>query len=270
MPKPFHGYIGTIQRNAIRSWTLLRPECEVILFGDEEGVAEAARDLKVKHVPSVKRNSYATPLLDDMFGQVEKVAKNDLLALVNGDIILMSDFMASVGRVKGLGRRFLMCGRRWNVDIREPYDFSEGWEGRMREFVRATGKLVPPNSIDFFVYPRGLWGKVPAFAIGRPRYDNWMIYTALDSGAMVIDATPAVMSVHQNHDYLHVPQGKNNSWEGPEAEVNKDLYGREKPLYSLEDASHTLTESSLRRAVCMTSAKHRVQKLFRHKFIFKG
>jgi hypothetical protein len=78
------------------------------------------------------------------------------------------------------------------------------------------------------------------------------------------------MSVHQNHDYLHVPKGNNNSWEGPEGELNKDLYGREKPLYSLEDASHTLTESSLKRTVNTTSIKHRVQKLFHHRFIFKG
>lgn len=39
-PKPFYGYIGVIQTNAIQSWLLLRPECEVILFGDEEGMAE--------------------------------------------------------------------------------------------------------------------------------------------------------------------------------------------------------------------------------------
>lgn len=270
IPKPFNGYIGTIQRNAIKSWTLLYPKCEIILFGDEEGVAEAAEDLKVKHSQSIKRNSYGTPLLNDMFEQAEKIASNDFMCLVNCDIILMGDFMAALERLKGEKRPFLMCGRRRNVDIREPYDFSEGWEGRMRAFVNATGRLVPPNSIDFFVYRKGLWGEVPAFAIGRPRYDNWMIYTALDKGAMVIDATPAVMSVHQNHDYLHVPKGNNNSWEGPEGELNKGLYGREKPLYSLEDASHTLTESSLQRAFTVTSAKHRVQKLFRHKYIFKG
>lgn len=259
MPKPFLGYIGTIQRNAIKSWTLLRPECEVILFGDEEGVAEAAWDLGVKHVPSVKRNSYGTPLLNDMFEQAEKVAGNGLLCLVNGDIILMSDFMAALQRVNGKKARFLMCGRRWNVDIKEPYDFSAGWEDRMRAFVKATGKLVPPNSIDFFIYPKGLWGEIPPFAIGRPRYDNWMIYKAKSMGAAVIDATPVVMSVHQNHDYLHVPQGKNNTWDGPEAEINKDLYGRRIPLYSLDDANWQLTEDGLHRKLTAIALKNTIK-----------
>jgi len=31
IPKAFQGHTGVIQRNAIRSWTLLRPECEIIL-----------------------------------------------------------------------------------------------------------------------------------------------------------------------------------------------------------------------------------------------
>jgi len=43
-PKPFRGHIGVIQRNAIESWKRIHPSAEVILFGDEEGAAEAARE----------------------------------------------------------------------------------------------------------------------------------------------------------------------------------------------------------------------------------
>lgn len=261
MPKPFRGYIGTIQRNAIKSWTLLRPECEIILFGDEEGVADAARDLGVKHVASVRRNSYGTPLLNDMFEQAESIASDRSMCLVNCDIILMGDFMAALARVQAKKQRFLMCGRRWNVDIKEPLDFSQGWEERLKAYVRASGTLVPPNSIDFFVFQKGLWGRVPPFAIGRPRYDNWMIYKALNGGNAVIDCTPVVMSVHQNHDYSHVAQGKNNSWEGPEAEINKDLYGRRMPFYTLEDANWQLTDQGLKRKMTVVSLKNRVKTL---------
>jgi len=37
LPKPFRGRNGIIQQNAIRSWTLLEPTPEIILFGDEFG-----------------------------------------------------------------------------------------------------------------------------------------------------------------------------------------------------------------------------------------
>ena len=40
IPKVFRGHIGVIQRNAIKSWTLLRPACEVVLLGDEGDAGE--------------------------------------------------------------------------------------------------------------------------------------------------------------------------------------------------------------------------------------
>ena len=55
-PKPFtNPHIAMIQRNAIKSWTLL-PDVEVVLIGKEEGLAEAAQELGVKHVPHVASN----------------------------------------------------------------------------------------------------------------------------------------------------------------------------------------------------------------------
>ena len=42
IPKPFIGHVGVIQMNALRSWTFLDPKCEIVIFGDEPGIAEAA------------------------------------------------------------------------------------------------------------------------------------------------------------------------------------------------------------------------------------
>jgi len=67
VPKPFHGRIGVIQTNAIRSWVLLRPACEVILFGNEEGTAEIASRFGIRHIPDVERNEYGTPLVSSVF-----------------------------------------------------------------------------------------------------------------------------------------------------------------------------------------------------------
>jgi len=260
MLKPFKGYIGVIQKNAIKSWTLLRPECEIIMFGNEEGVAEAASEFGAIHVPTVKRNEYGTALLSDVFSQAEKLASNDMLCFINADIILMNDFVRALDRVKDIKGRYLMSGRRRNVDIKELLDFSDGWEDRLRAFVNVNGKLVHPNSMDFFVFHKGFWGEIPPFSIGRPRYDNWMIYTARYMGKRVIDATPVVMSVHQNHDYYHIPSGINNTWEGPEAEVNKDLYGRDKLFYTLSDANWIMTKKWLRPNINSSSLDHIIRK----------
>jgi hypothetical protein len=67
IPKPFRGHVAVIQRNAIQSWLQLKPACEIILFGDEEGTAEIAGEMAVRHVPEIKRNEYGTPLVNDIF-----------------------------------------------------------------------------------------------------------------------------------------------------------------------------------------------------------
>src|SRR5512138_1171415 len=91
-PKPFTDpHIATIQRNAIRSWTLL-PDVEVILLGEETGLAEAARELGVRHIPDVERNENGTPLISSMFQLAREHSSSDLLCIINADMILMPDF----------------------------------------------------------------------------------------------------------------------------------------------------------------------------------
>ncbi len=71
VPKPFRGHIGTIQRNAIRSWTRLRPECEVLLCGDDEGTAETAAELGVRHIAGIATNEMGSPLLSSVFAKAQ-------------------------------------------------------------------------------------------------------------------------------------------------------------------------------------------------------
>jgi hypothetical protein len=83
---------------------------------------------------------------------------------------------------------------------------------------------------------------VPPFAIGRPGYDNWLLWAAATRGAKVIDATAAVTVVHQRHDYSHVG-GKSVAYRGAEAEQNKQLIGDWRHLHSILHCPWVLTAS---------------------------
>jgi len=51
-PKPFTDpHIAMIQKNAIQSWKQLGEEVEIVLVGEEMGVKEIARELKVRFIP---------------------------------------------------------------------------------------------------------------------------------------------------------------------------------------------------------------------------
>ena len=167
-PKPFRGHIAVIQRNAIRSWMLLRPACEIILMGNDEGTADIAGELGLRYVPDVARTTFGTPLVSDLFNQAQQLSGNNLFCYVNSDIILMSDFMQALQRVVDHKSRFLVVGHRWNFDIKEVLEFTLDWEEKLRSQVKKFAALAGANAIDFFVFPRDVLGEIPPFAIGRP------------------------------------------------------------------------------------------------------
>jgi len=249
IPKPFHGHTEIIQRNAIKSWTLMRPRPEIVLFGDEKGTAEAARSFSVGHVPQVARNEYGTPLVNDLFEQAQRMAAHDVLCYVNADIILMSDFSQTVNRVVAWKNDFLVVGRRWDLEIGESLDFCPDWEKKMRSRLESSGVLHAATGMDYFVFPRGMWRDIPPFAIGRTTWDNWLVYRARAMPVPVVDATTALVVVHQNHDYLHLAAKAGDVWEGPEAKENLKLAEGWKHAFTLNDATHVLTHDGPRFAI---------------------
>lgn len=245
IPKPFRGHINVIQRNAIQSWLSLRPACEIILLGDDEGVKETAEEFGVLHVPDVKKNEFGTPLLGSAFSFAQKLAKNDVLMYVNSDVIFFQDLIEALQRVDKPA--FLMCGRRWDLDIKEEVDFANnGWAGKLRERVKNEGKPHGLSGMDYFIFPRNLVN-MPAFAVGRPGWDSWLIYDMRSRRIPVIDATEAITVIHQNHDFSHSKFGEKKRVGGPEWQKNIEIAGGLTNMMTLRDANWVLDKRGVRR-----------------------
>ena len=267
-PKPFiNPHIAMIQRNAIQSWTLL-PDVEVILLGEETGLAEVARELGVRHLPNVACNDSGTPLISSMFDLARKNANSDLLCIINADIILMPDFMEIARRSRMLRDKFVLLSQRWDYDVTRPIEFNEGWQDRLRSIVHSQGQLHRPAGSDFFLFPLSSYLDIPNFAIGRAGWDNWMIYKARKERWPVIDCTPSLMIVHQNHDYSHLPGGKPH-YEHPDTNENIRLAGGEANIrYTIVDATHQLRNGTLARPKWTYLRFMRGVELFLRKFFF--
>lgn len=246
VPKPFRGHIQTIQENAIRSWTRLGTDHEVILLGAEEGTAEVAERLRVRHEQGIPLNDNGTPLVSGVFERAQRVATHDWLCYVNCDVILMSDLPRAVRRVAELGRSMLVSGRRWRLDVDRSLEFESGWEERLRSQVRANGLRDSLQCMDYFIFERGLFPDLQEFAVGRGRWDSHLPFRARARGALFVDASSSVMAVHQNHEFAH-PEGKAGLRHSPEGVRNGELAGKQR--CTLGDARHKLTSRGLRRAI---------------------
>ena len=266
IPKAFRGHFALIQDNAIGAWVRLgrsvnanamaqfpdivrtgleaHAPVRVVLFGDDEGVGAAAARHGVGHEARVARNEYGTPLLDDLFARVRAVSSDPWLGYVNADIVLMDDFRTAFERIARAKKRLLMVGQRTDLNVTEAVDFGrDDWTARLRADVAARGVLHRPTGIDYFIFHRDLWeGGVPSFAIGRFSWDNWLIHRARQLRVPVIDATAAVLAIHQNHDYSHAAGGLKGARDGPEARLNFRLAGGRSCSLTVWDSTHVLTQ----------------------------
>lgn len=236
IPKPFAGHVGVIQMNALRSWTFLEPKCQIIIFGDEPGIAEAAETIGALHVAEIERNEHGTPRLDWAFNRAQDLARHRLTCYLNSDVIAFNDLPKTAAGIEF--PRFLMLGERTDLDIAEPLDFGNGWQERLHTRALENGVPHGPSGMDYFVFPTGMVRNMPAFVVGRAGWDNWMVYNARAKKIPVINATRAVDLVHQTHDYAHHAGPRKGTWQDPESVANRNLLDhRSKTQFLLSDAT---------------------------------
>jgi hypothetical protein len=251
VPKPFQGHIGTLQENAIHSWTKLGANHEVILLGDEDGVASVAERLGIRHEPEIRFDAHGSPLMNSVFDLAQRTATNEWLCYVNCDIVLTSDFARAMRRISKLRRPVLVSGRRWRLEVDEPIDFEEDWERRWRQHVKANGERDSVINTDYFIFQRGLVRRFPEFALGRGRWNTFLPYQLREQGALFVDASGVIMAVHQNHDYAYPPgvvgnRNKALMRDMPGWIANANLAAREERL-TLGNADRKLTRWRFKR-----------------------
>lgn len=248
IPKAFRDEFGPIQQNAIRSWAALRPVCQILLVGDDEGTREMAAEAGALHIPVVGRNELGTPLLNSIFLQAERYSYSSHLCYLNADIVLLSDFLPAVEEIFAWNANSLVLGRRRDLYLKEPLNVREAnWERHFVGRISREARLHEITGLDYFVFPRSFWGELPPFAIGRGLWDEWLLYRARSRGAPVVDATERITAVHQNHSYAHHPGGERGVWHGLETHRNMALGGGLRHAYTLRDATHQLTQEGIRR-----------------------
>jgi hypothetical protein len=271
VPKAFEGHFGLIQRNAARSWARLAPKPEIILFGADAGTAEMAAEIGARHVPDIATSPAGAPMLDDLLRRGQQLATRQVVCFVNADIVLTPAWMRAVEQAAAWRSRFLMVGRRWNFDLLEPLDFATpGWAEELVARAQRDGKQATNMFIDYFVFPRGLLTEIPPFVIGRPGYDNWLLWRTRQQGIALIDASVAAPVVHQNHDYAHIkanrgdPGGKQTYLKGEDTRRNGELAGDWTHFYTTDHATHMITGEGIRPAFARRYLEARVDLVKRH------
>jgi len=263
-PKPFSGHIDVIQRNALKSWKNLFPNVEIILICDDEGTDQVCSELGLRHVSHVDRKEDGTKSVRSLFYQAQEIARYELLCFCNCDIILTNDFAQALKSVYGWQQRFLMIGRRWDLDVAEPLDFAlPSWQVQITERASLEGYQRLYYNIDYFAFNKNLFRGIPDLVVGRNWWDQWLVWRAGDCGVPVVDVSDMVCAIHQNHDYSYHPQGMDGVWYDDRTRSNFRSAGGWGHLHTIEDASHRLTSEGIQpnRYHRLAPARRRVRRV---------
>jgi hypothetical protein len=76
-------------------------------------------------------------------------------------------------------------------------------------------------------------------------WDMWLVRNARLAKSPVVDASAVVLTIHQDHDYSHHPEGAAWITQGKEAVKNRELVGS-KPGYTIDYATHKLTPTAIK------------------------
>ncbi len=197
--KPFRGEIARIQRNALRSWLALQPPPEILVFGDEEGTAEACAEYGVRHISTIATGPSGAPMLSALFQTADREARHGLLCYVNADVILTQDIVRVVERINPEHRGGLVVVTPVDMPVEEDLDTTHPhWTGPLRARVRQQGKAPSRYGADVFMYPRGYYRDAPPFFLGRASWDIWLIAQGCYD-LTGVDATPYCLAIHQRH-----------------------------------------------------------------------
>eukprot|EP01116_Phalansterium_solitarium_P023665 TRINITY_DN8409_c0_g1_i1.p1 TRINITY_DN8409_c0_g1~~TRINITY_DN8409_c0_g1_i1.p1 ORF type:complete len:460 (-),score=185.88 TRINITY_DN8409_c0_g1_i1:412-1791(-) len=203
-PKPFEGAAWRNQKNAFLSWTKLRPQPQVILFGHVRGI-----DAMVKEVPGIEQinvtvNQYGTPLLDGMIKIAEERARAPVIIFMNSDLIFTNEIVTAIYKVQSRFKKFLLIGRRIELPSVEMVEKPK-WVDKLDEHMLEQAVSAPESWQDYFIFSRGLFEYVPPLAIGRAYIDRWIVNsTYARKGVNVIDGSNVLLVIHQSHAYGHI------------------------------------------------------------------
>jgi hypothetical protein len=245
-------HIATIQWNAIQSWLRLEPRPAVILFGNEEGVAETCSKLGLIHLPLPRSAAPESTPLSHLATQAERVNRTLFYGFTNSDILLTNSLMNALPVIRAKTPRFLLGVRPWDVNVTKRLDFGPGWEAELDRLVEAGNHLRERHSADLFVYPRGFLQSAPEVVAGRYYVDNALMWWTRRQKAWLIDGTPGILTCHQNHPYSHLGELRFSQHETPGAHWNLQCVGGKMHLFTLANATHHYTGESLRRYVVGT------------------
>jgi hypothetical protein len=263
--KSFNGENRNNQLRAIKSWLSISSDIEVILYGSTDGALEISNTLGIKYIPQIESTPEGVPYFNAITEHAKLYARHDIQIYLNCDILMTESILKAVRAVKF--SKYLMIGQR--IDLHENAQLITDESNWIHQLVQLQKdkklSLHPPSGKDYFIFPRGLWDGIPPLIVGRLGYDDGLLTFCFKRNITVIDATYDVVSIHQFHNYNHLPGGLREYESGSDVKFNYHLL---KTIHSsplISDANWTLRSGRLKKSYARGDILRYLELILRYK-----
>ncbi|XP_060596812.1 uncharacterized protein LOC132750783 [Ruditapes philippinarum] len=176
---------NAVHNITLRNWMTLRPYVVPVIFLYDNLTKQAGGGI---------------PILKYMYIDVMRLFKSTFYAYSNADILFTDTLIYTLFSLKEymkhISMPILVVGKRHNVNF---LTMSEGlsWKS-ITQVAQMRGKLFNGFAEDYFITtPEYPWRDIAEVVIGRPAYDNWLVYRSRKLQVNVIDSTNTILAVHQ-------------------------------------------------------------------------
>lgn len=185
-------------RNATLSWDQIKPQPQILVFGD---VPTRLMTSTMELVLHYSQEPDGRPHFDSFIRIAEEASIHDVVMYATDHLIFLPGLKETVELVASQFDRFLLMGRRWDINIPGFLDFVGGrWWQELLTHMRGH-KLGSVGAKDWLIWRKPFPEPIPPFIMGIPWYDTWMAVQAEELGIQRIDASATVRAIHPIHGF---------------------------------------------------------------------
>lgn len=170
-------YTAMVQTNALKSWAMLEPNPEIIVFGNNPGVREICDQYGLNHIPNVRCGQSGAPYMDSMMRVVEEIGFFDKYLCLSPNTIVVDKNVCKAAYVlsKKMEHFLLIC--KDNIINRNEVKMLDFYNTQALDEHLGKKVIVTHAWNDgFYLFNKGYFDHHPPFLLGRGSYESWLYW----------------------------------------------------------------------------------------------
>jgi hypothetical protein len=212
IPRSFHQPYLISQSNALNAIKKYNPKSKIILYSDDDGVADFAKKnnyIAPKNIQKIDQ----LPLVNSAIDYAALLYPDSYICFINSDILVMGNLIPLITFLNQsrLKKPYILTAYRREANINKilsSNDFDQ-------LSLQSNLILGRHSALDMFIMHSSMVNVIdmPIYRVGRIGWDSWVAAKVRRLGFNFIDISAVLRVIHQDHPVVHDKSSWSVLWE---------------------------------------------------------